>query len=457
MSVGGGLILFPKGDAWEGVSKALVDEGYKERRYASDKELLSENLDSAGAVVISDTFPGMDGQEILSRLNGAHPRLPLILVTSSGSSSTVIEAIKRGAFDCLEADQKRGVDIGELLSVVEDAVEAGKRMERQVVIGEVEEESGEDLMIGRSREMVKVYKELGRLSATPVTVLIHGETGTGKELIARSLYQHGHRAHRSFTAVNCAAIPANLIESELFGHEKGAFTGAVATRVGKFEQAHGATLFLDEIGDLDLSLQAKLLRVLQEKQIQRVGGRELIPVDVRLIAATHQNLEKMIEDGTFREDLFYRLNVANIELPPLRDRQGDVPLLAKYFLAKYGAELGIEEPSMTDGAMAFLEGYGWPGNVRELQNVVRKSLLESRAFGVDEGTVKGLLEEGKKKEVVPVLDGLESLAESFLGQAESGEITGAYQAMLEAMERELLAKAMEKSGGNQAKEEMVLI
>ena len=359
-------------------------------------------------------------------------------------SEILIEAVKRGAFDCLAMP----VDRGDFLALVEEASEAGRRMQELVTVGS--DEGDDNSLIGQSRKMMRLYKELGRLSATPVTVLIQGETGTGKELIARALYQHGHRAHKPFIAVNCAAIPENLIESELFGHEKGAFTGAVQARVGKFEQAHGATLFLDEIGDLDLSLQAKLLRVLQERQIQRVGGRELIPVDARLIAATHRNLEAMIAEETFREDLFYRLNVANIQLPPLREREGDVKLLVEHFLTHFGKELGLEAPSLTQGAMKMLEAYPWPGNVRQLQNVLRKALLEGRSFGIDEKTVTPLLTDSPEREM-PQSDRLEQLITDLLGAAERGETQTVYADLMATVERELFSKVIAQTHGNQAK------
>ena len=313
------------------------------------------------------------GLALTAELQRMNSRIPVIVIAKNPGSNTAIEAIKAGAYDFLA----KPVEPNEIQKVLSEAIAASRRMTNTVEIGAsgADSTSDRDALIGKSRAMLEVYKSLGRLSATPVTVLVRGETGTGKELIARALYQHGHRAHKAFVTVNCAAIPENLLESELFGHEKGAFTGAVATRVGKFEQAHNATLFLDEIGDLDLSLQAKLLRVLQERQIERVGARDEIPVDVRIIAATHRNLEKMIADGEFREDLFYRLNVASIDLPPLRERMGDIPVLADYFLQRVGQELQLSRPAMTTRAIRYLDEQPWPGNVRQLQNVIRKALL----------------------------------------------------------------------------------
>ncbi|NNE90136.1 MAG: sigma-54-dependent Fis family transcriptional regulator, partial [Verrucomicrobiales bacterium] len=274
------------------------------------------------------------------------------------------------------------------------------------------------------------------------------------ELIARALFQHGHRAHKPFVAVNCAAIPENLLESELFGHEKGAFTGATSTRIGKFEQAHNATLFLDEIGDLDLSLQAKLLRVLQERQIERVGGRDLIPVDVRIIAATHRNIEQMVLDGEFREDLLYRLNVATIELPPLRSRKEDIPLLAEFFLQRYGRELRLERPAITRAGLRYLEEQPWPGNVRQLQNVIRKALLDCRGFAIDRPDLQRSLHESSggfvqaKERSDAFSDSIRELATESLRRARTGEIESAHAAVIEDVERHLFSEALAKSGGN---------
>jgi DNA-binding NtrC family response regulator len=311
----------------------------------------------------------------------------------------------------------------------------------------------QDTLIGRSRAMQQVYKDLARISPTPATVLIRGETGTGKELIARAIYQHGHRAHMPFVAVNCAAIPENLLESELFGHEKGAFTGATSLRIGRFEQAHNATLFLDEIGDMDTNLQTKLLRVLQEKTIQRVGGNDDIPVDVRIIAGTHRDLETMMARGEFRGDLFYRLNVAAIQIPPLRERPEDIPLLVEHFLARFGEAYGTGTPSITRETLNLLSAQSWPGNVRQLQNVVRKALLACRGYAIGETDVRALLETDPSAAMGGggPATGLHSLARSLVDRAEREEINDAHARIIEAAERELLDEALDRARGNQAK------
>lgn len=390
-----------------------------------------------------------DGFDWLRNLHRARPLLPFIGISSLSGSRSAIEAVKAGAFDFLA----RPFDRTELKRAVLDAVESSRKGAEPVGIdslGDAGNPGGDDsdILVGRSRAMLDVYKALGRLSPTPVTVLIRGETGTGKELIARALYQHGHRSHRPFVTVNCAAIPEHLLESELFGHERGAFTGAVSTRIGKFEQAHNATLFLDEIGDLDHSLQAKLLRVLQEKRFQRVGGSEEISVDVRIIAATHRPIERMIAEGSFREDLFYRLNVATIKLPPLRDRTGDIPLLVHFFLNRLSRELGVPVVAMDRAAIACLESARLPGNVRQLQNLVRKALLRSRGYPIGRELVEELLRETEGGEEVETGDPLRDWVSTLLDDAAAGGKGEAHRLAIEKVESLLLQEAMGRSGGN---------
>jgi len=304
--------------------------------------------------------------------------------------------------------------------------------------------------VGKSRVMQNIYKEIGRVAATPVTVLIRGATGTGKELIARAIYQHSDRADQAFLAVNCAAIPQPLLESELFGHERGAFTGAQARRIGRFEQANGGTIFLDEIGDLHPDTQAKLLRVLQERCIQRVGGDEVIPVDVRLLAATHRDLESAIQEKEFREYLNYRLSVATIHVPPLSERAEDIPELVKYFIQRYATDLGVENPSIQTDAIALLQAQKWPGNVRELENVVRQALLIARPFAVNLDHVKQAIARTRR----PATNSGQSHAvyvADLLHRAQSGEVENAYWKMISDLEPELFSQAIRLAGGNQAK------
>jgi DNA-binding NtrC family response regulator len=404
------------------------------------------------AVVAEYHQPDLGGAELVLALQKRCPRLPIVVITEDSGSGAAIESIKAGAYDFLP----KPVDGEELGKVLSDAIEVSRRMSKTVEIGvdgNSDSDGAADAMVGRSRPMMRVYRELGLLSATPVTVLIRGETGTGKELIARALYQHGHRAHKPFITVNCAAIPENLLESELFGHERGAFTGAVATRIGKFEQARDATLFLDEIGDLDPALQSKLLRVLQERRFQRVGGRDDIAVDVRVIAATHRDLKRMVEEGSFREDLFYRLNVASIDLPPLRERREDIGLLTDYFLRRYGREAGVPQSAITKRAQRYLEEQPWPGNVRQLQNVLRRALVLRRGYAIDRSDLEDIIRDAERPPtgVGGAALSLGQHVQQVLEQAREGRVESAYEAMRERVDRELLGEAIRMTKGNQAR------
>ncbi len=325
-------------------------------------------------VILDMRLPGMDGMETFKQIKKVDPKLPVIIVTAFGTTETAIEATKMGAYDYV----LKPFEIPEMLNLITQAIDAGYFMKSPVALDAMPDQQSGDAIIGQSRPMQTVYKAIGRVAQTDATILIRGESGTGKELVARAVYQHGTRADKPFLIINCVAIPETLLESELFGYEKGAFTGASQKHIGKIEQAHGGTVFLDEIGDMPLSIQAKILRLLQEKSIERLGGEETIPVDVRIIAATHQNLEQAIEDGKFREDLYFRLKVVTIELPPLRERKEDIPGLIAYYLHKYSIELKIDNPGIQAEALALLSGYQWPGNVRELGNLIQKVLIFNR-------------------------------------------------------------------------------
>ncbi len=379
--------------------------------------------------------------ELIRALKKAKPKLPIILITAHGTTETAIEATKWGAFDYLP----KPFDVEELLDLTAKAIESSRLMSEPVDMGEPS--SARTAIVGQSRAMQAIYKEIGRIAATPVTVLIRGDTGTGKELIARAIYQHSDRAAAPFIAINCAAIPEALLESELFGHERGSFTGADARRIGRFEQANGGTIFLDEIGDMSVPLQAKLLRVLQEKTIQRVGGKESIPVDVRIVAATHRDLETAIRERQFREDLFYRLSVMTITLPPLSQRTEDIPDMVRYFLRRYGPEAGVASPSITPEAIAFLQSQPWPGNVRELGNAVRQALLLARDYTISLEHVKEIVAKAHQ----PIAASQETIASyisGLLDQVERGEIRGAFPRMLADLEPELYAQAIQRTRGN---------
>ena len=338
-------------------------------------------------VIVVTPLGGRTAVEALGAIFDLEPKMPAIVLTSAGSTDEAIGATKAGAFDYFLGPH----DEHELLRSISQGLEAGRLMRSPVALDQEGGAPAGDALIGRSKAMQEVYKAIGRVAPTESTVLIRGESGTGKELVARAIYQHSKRQGRPFVVVNSVAIPETLLESEIFGHEKGSFTGAVGSRIGKVKQADGGTLFLDEIGDIQLSIQAKLLRLLEERSIEPIGGRRPIPVDVRIIAATNRDLEAAIDEGRFRKDLFYRLNVVPIHLPALRERPDDVPLLCEYLLLRFTTELGIRNLGITNEALQLLAAYDWPGNVRELANVIEQSLIFSRGRPVDADHIASLV------------------------------------------------------------------
>jgi nitrogen regulation protein NR(I) len=426
------------------LTRVLADEGY-DVTHAQDgtKGLLLATTDSCDLVITDFKLPGVSGMELVQNLREARPRLPVILMTAHGTTDTAIEATKLGAYDYL----LKPFEMPDLLDLVEKAVASSRVMLEPVDISELS--PGHSAIVGKSRAMQEIYKEIGRVAGKPATVLIRGETGTGKELVARAIYQHSDRADKPFITVNCAAIPETLLESELFGHEKGAFTGADIRRIGRFEQAHQGTIFLDEIGDMSINTQAKLLRVLQERSIQRVGGRENISTDVRVIAATHRDLDAAINAKEFREDLYYRLNVVAITIPPLRQRSDDIPDLIRYFLMRYAVDFNVEIPAIHPDAMRFLTEQMWPGNVRELENAIRKALALARGYAIGLEEVRQAVNPSRK----PAGDAspLSGFIADLIGAASRGEIQNAHTTVIEAAERELFSQAIKLAHGNQAK------
>ncbi|HEV8615777.1 MAG TPA: sigma-54 dependent transcriptional regulator [Methylomirabilota bacterium] len=328
-------------------------------------------------VMLDQRMPGEAGIDILPRVKAADPSTVVVLATAVRDVRTAVEALKRGAYDYLT----KPFDVDDIISLVGRALEK-RALERQVLclrsaltpIG-VDSASGFEGMVGRHAEMVRIYQLVTQIAATPTTVLITGESGTGKELIARAIHQQSDRRGQPFVAVNVAAIPDALIESELFGHERGAFTGAHARKLGKFELAHGGTVFLDEIGSLRVDLQSKLLRALQQREIDRVGGTRPVPIDVRVLAATNINLRQAVRDREFRDDLYYRLNVVPLQVPPLRERRDDIPLLVEHFVRKIARECRRDVRGVSAGALEVLGRYDWPGNVRELENVIHRAVV----------------------------------------------------------------------------------
>jgi len=442
-----------------------ADVQYSFRRMFGSPELRVEGADSGEDglraiaelkpdVVITDVrMGGMTGLETLARIRAEDAKLPVIMMTAYGTTQTAIEAMKLGAFDYL----LKPFDVPKLKEVVGKALEAARAMKQVVSYEPLLESEDYDIgIVGRSAPMQEVFKLIGQLAGSNATALITGESGTGKELVARAIYSHSIRGDKPFLAINCAAIPENLLESELFGHEKGAFTGANTQRVGKFEQCNGGTIFLDEIGDMTLPTQTKILRVLQNGTFERVGGNEPVKVDVRVIAATNKPLEEAVADKEFREDLFYRLNVVRLRLPPLRERAEDIPLLVNYFLRKFANELGKPVTSIQSEALAALRSHGWPGNVRELENVIQRAFVVCKGDALLTSDLPAEVSSGSHP--TPPASGddpatsapvtganIESLARELFRHARADETL----AVLPAVERELIICSLRETGGNQ--------
>ncbi len=425
------------------LERVFTSEGCEVQGYPDGDSGLQAALEGEFDCVLTDLrMPGVSGLELIDKLRNELPNLPVVLMTAHGTTDTAIEAMRRGAFDYI----LKPFEMEELLPVVMRAAASGRRATEKIVLGE--EPPRDIALVGQSRAMQAVYKEIGRVAEKPVSIMILGETGTGKELVARALWQHGDRKNKAFVPVTCAAIPTNLLESELFGHERGAFTGADMRRIGRFEQADQGTLFLDEIGDLSLETQVKLLRVLQERVISRVGGRESIPVDVRVMAATHRDLSALVASGKFREDLWYRLNVVVISLPPLRARREDIPSLVRYFVARHGPDLG-GVAAVQPAAVKFLCAQPWLGNVRQLETVVKRMLLEAHGYPVTEDAARAALNQGPSIAPAEVAGRtLAALCEEAIARARREPGFGSIPRVFAAVERELLAQSHAATSGN---------
>lgn len=439
------------------LTQALSRQGHEVRSTGHGKTLWDWIADGEGDLVITDVMmPDENGLDMVPRIRKLRPDLRVIVMSAQNTLLTAVKAAQRGAFEYLP----KPFDLNELISIVDRALEAPQNTST----GKGAEDEGDDRLplIGRSAAMQEIYRSLARLMNTDLTVMVTGESGTGKELVARALHEYGARRHGPFVAINMAAIPRELIESELFGHEKGAFTGANERKVGRFEQAEGGTLFLDEIGDMPLEAQTRLLRVLQEGEYTRVGGRTPIRVNVRIVAATHRDLRKLIREGTFREDLFYRLNVVPIRLPSLRERLEDIPELVNHFLAQ-ASEEGLPRKTLSAEAMARLKAHRWPGNIRELENMVRRltALYSHDVIGVD--VIETEFSENSVSEATPVGEA-QSLSESierhvreyYDAHDDDLPASGLYDRILREMERPLLSVTLEATRGNQVKAAEVL-
>jgi two-component system nitrogen regulation response regulator GlnG len=433
--------------------------------YSIEKSLASETLDIViaqtgrqaleqvrqqrpDAVVLDVRLGDMSGLDVFDRIREIDPRLPVVIITAFAATETAIEAMKRGAFEYL----LKPVDFHQLREVVQRALELSRfRHVPAVFEGDTSTGPEAEHIVGRCAAMQEVYKAIGRAAPLNVTVLICGESGTGKELVARALYHHSGRTAAPFLAINCAAIPETLLESELFGHERGAFTGADRRRIGKFEQAHGGALFLDEISDLSPAAQAKVLRVLQEQRFERVGGNETIATDVRLLAATNKDLEAEVAAGRFRRDLFYRLNGFVIHLPPLRERREDLPLLIEHFIRQFNRSLGRAVRSVTPEAMECLTGHEWPGNVRQLQSVLKYAMIRAAGdvIALDDLPETFRPDDSATSARAPAVEGEALEVGSFTGGLLRAGETDIYRRVSAEMDRIVLTAVLRHARGNQ--------
>ena len=436
------------------LEKGLRQAGYEVTAVRDGDEALRAFSEAPFDLVFLDIrMPGTDGLTVLAKLRALASDAHVIVMTAHGTMETAIQAMQRGAYDYLA----KPFDLDEVLLLAERALAAGRLTQEVARLKTGLQEVWEfGALIGRHPRMQEVYKTIGRIAASDVTILLRGESGTGKELVARAIHHYSRRAGRPFVAVSSAAIPGTLLESELFGHERGAFTDAKERKLGKLELAHGGTLFLDEIGDMPPELQTKLLRALQERTIERVGGQESLRIDVRVLAATNRDLETMMREGRFREDLFYRLNVVTVTLPPLRERRRDIPLLVEHLLAKYAAELG--ERGVAPEALDRLVGHDWPGNVRELENVVQRAMVmattgvilpEHLPIGPVSAAasvaIDATLEEIIERKLLECVRGLREHASANL-----------YDLMIGLVEKPLLRAVLRETGGNQVRAAQIL-
>jgi len=420
--------------------KALAREGIAHRTFGTAQEALDHLDDELPQVVVSDIrMPGLSGLELMQRFKERLPSTPVIIMTAYSDLESAVAAFQGGAFEYLP----KPFDVDHAVDLVRRAMEESRR--QQVEIPQENAETPE--ILGQAPAMQEVFRAIGRLAHSHATVLITGESGTGKELVARALHRHSPRAGRAFIAINTAAIPKDLLESELFGHERGAFTGAQTMRRGRFEQAEGGTLFLDEIGDMPPDLQTRLLRVLSDGQFYRVGGHTPLTANVRVIAATHQDLEARVRQGLFREDLYHRLNVIRLRLPPMRERREDIPMLARHFLAKSARDLGVEGKRLTDAALAFLAAQDWAGNVRQLENLCHWMTVMAPGQVVD---VKDLPPEvrgdSQSSAASPESDWRRALEREVTARLARGE-SGVADPLTRDFETALIVKALAHTGG----------
>lgn len=450
------LIVDDDADVIYSFRRLLRDEPLNIIAAPSGEEALEAlPIERPDLVLMDVRMRGMDGLSALRAMRKIDPKLMVIIMTAFGTTQTAIEAMKLGAYDYA----LKPFHVDALKELIRQALKAGDDMKRVVSYQPLlsREEYSEGI-IGKSPAMQEVYKRIGQVAAKDVSVLITGESGTGKELVARAIYHHSLRSAKPFLAINCAAIPETLLESELFGHEKGSFTGAVSKKLGKFEICDNGTIFLDEIGDMPITTQTKILRVLQEGELERVGGSDTVRVNVRVIAATNRDLARQIEKGEFRADLFYRLNVVTLHLPPLRERREDIPLLVEYFLQRFQPSGAVSRVSISREAIEALKDAPWPGNVRELENVVKNALVTCKGSTILPGNLalgsKSLvaMPSGKPStgsETAPSDLSLESRIDSMFETLLQRRWSQPNMDMFDVIEKELIALALKKTEGNQ--------
>jgi len=397
------------------LSVVFKKEGYRVRATLSAKKALELlNKEEFGLILTDIKLPEMSGFEILKRVRESKPDIAVVMITAYGNVKQAVEALKAGAFDYVV----KPFDVDELKIIVAKALEKKRLQEENILLRkELKEKHSFETVIGKSKKIKQIYSMIEKIAGTDSTILVTGESGTGKELAARAIHSLSPRQENRFVSINCGALPENLLESELFGHVKGAFTGAVADKLGMFEVAQRGTLFLDEVGEMAPWTQVKLLRTLQDKKIRRVGGTEEAVIDVRIIAATNQDLKKKISEGKFREDLFYRLNVISFEMPPLRERKEDVPLFVNHFLKKYSMEIGKSMKRIAPDVMKLFESYPWPGNIRELENVIERTVAIEDRETITLDSLPDELLTARKKEETDLLFQKNFCLTSFLDEA----------------------------------------
>jgi len=438
------------------LSELLIKEGYVVEEAIDGQEALDKACQSTFDLAILDLkMPKVDGMTVMRELKNLYPRVIVLIVTAHGSSQVARDAIREGAYDYFT----KPFDVGEIRTTVRRAIEKFQLLQQiDELQANLRRESQFDKLIGACPAMSEIFRLIDRVAESNVTVLIHGESGTGKELVASAIHARSPRADKTLVKVNCVAIPETLLESELFGHERGSFTGAIAQKIGKVEMANGGTLFLDEIGDMPLSLQAKLLRVLQEREIERIGGSKTIKVDIRVICATNKDLKKAVDDKEFREDLLFRINVLPIYLPPLRHRQEDLPMLIDHFIRVYNPRLGKQVQGVSRDALDLMMSYRWPGNVRELENTLQRAMILTNSDILTAEclsmSIRGQTTASQPTEA-PVLaapsangPGDESLASILDENDFSVSLADKVQRVIDRAEERLIRAALEQTGGH---------